>query len=65
MAAILGILKKIKRTKSSSLSELEGALVREVSAIEVTILRSILRLFSNRLDFVINNSDALFENIVK
>ena len=48
----------------SSLSELESALVREVSVIEVTTLKSILRSFANRLDFVTKHQGDQFENIV-
>ena len=48
----------------SSLSELESALVREVSVIEVTTLKSILRSLANRLDFMTKHQGAQFENIV-
>ena len=48
----------------SSLSELKSTLVREVSAIEVTTLKSVLRSFANRLDFLIKHQSALFESIV-
>lgn len=49
----------------SSLSELESPLISEVSAIKVTNLKSVLRLFANQLDYVVNNNGAQFENIVK
>jgi len=48
----------------SSLSKLESALVSEVSLIEVTTLKLVLRSIANRLDFVIKHQGAHFEIIV-
>ena len=60
-----GYLKdRVYQEPHSSLSQLESALVREVSAIEVTTLKSVLRSFANRLDFVIKHQGAHFENFV-